>query len=75
MCFVITLSEVPRLVTPTTKVRVSYLTGEQVDCLLRGTDPTWLGPASEDFDGYLAERQSVAPRWGASDLDLLVRRG
>ena len=51
----ITLPEVPRLVTPTAKVRVSYLTGEQVDCLLRGIDTSWLGPASEDFDGYRAE--------------------
>jgi len=45
-------------------VRVSYLTGEQADCLLRDIDTGWLGPASEDFDGYLTERQSVALRWG-----------
>jgi predicted acetyltransferase len=61
---VITLPEVPRLVAPTAQVRVSYLTGEQADCLLRDTDATWLGPASEDFDSYLAERQRVVPRWG-----------
>jgi predicted acetyltransferase len=61
---VITLLEVPRLVTPTSRVRVSYLTGEQADCLLRDIDTSWLGPASEDFDGYLAQRQSVTHRWG-----------
>jgi predicted acetyltransferase len=61
---VITLFEVPRLVSPTAEVRVSYLTGEQADCLLRGVDTSWLGPASEDFPRYLKERQSVAPRWG-----------
>lgn len=52
----ITLSEPPRLVRPTTAVRTSYLTGEQADCLLRGTDTDWLGPASEDFGAYVAAR-------------------
>jgi predicted acetyltransferase len=34
---------------------MSYLTGEQADCLLRGTSTDWLGPASENFDGYVVE--------------------
>lgn len=34
---VIRLIELPRLVWPTPEVRVSYLVGEQADCLLRGT--------------------------------------
>jgi hypothetical protein len=38
---VITLPEVPKLVTPTAKVRVSHLTGEQADCQLRGIDSSW----------------------------------
>jgi predicted acetyltransferase len=59
----ITLPEPPRLITPTTAVRMSYLTGEQADCLLRGTDTDWLGPASEDFDSFVAERQGVRTRW------------
>lgn len=59
----ITLPEAPRLVWPTTAVRVSYLTGEQADCLLRGTDTGWLGPASEDFDRFVAERRGVSIRW------------
>lgn len=49
---------------PTTAVRVSYLTGEQADCQLRGTDTDWLGPASEDFDGFVDVRRGVAERWG-----------
>jgi predicted acetyltransferase len=61
---VVTVPEVPKLVSPTAQVRVSYLTGEQADCQLRGIDSSWLGPASEDFESYLAERQSVAVRWG-----------
>ena len=50
--------------SPTTAVRISYLTGEQADCLLRGTPTEWLGPASEDFEGFVAERQGVRTRWG-----------
>ena len=60
----ITLPEPPRLTPPTTAVRVSYLTGEQADCLVRGTDTDWLGPASEDFDAFVAARRGVVERWG-----------
>jgi len=60
---VIALEEHPRLVWPTTAVRVSYLTGEQADCLLRGTATDWLGPASADFDRFVAERRGVRTRW------------
>lgn len=60
----ITLPEPPRLAPPTTAVRMSYLTGEQADCLLRGTDTDWLGPASTDFDRHVDERRGVAERWG-----------
>jgi len=59
----ITLPEPPRLVEPTTAVRTSYLVGEQADCLSRGTDTAWLGPASEDFAAFVAARQGVAIRW------------
>jgi predicted acetyltransferase len=59
----ITLPEPAHLTEPTTAVRVSYLTGEQADCLHRGTDTDWLGPASEDFDSFVAQRQGVAIRW------------
>lgn len=59
----IALDEPPRLVWPTTAVRVSYLTGEQADCLLRGTATDWLGPASADFDRFVAERRGVHVRW------------
>ena len=52
-----------RLTEPTTAVRVSYLTGEQADCLLRGTDTDWLGPASEDFDDFVEQRRGVSVRW------------
>jgi len=59
----ITLPEEPHLEWPTTSVRMSYLTGEQADCQLRGTDTNWLGPASEDFDAFVAERRGVVTRW------------
>jgi len=60
----ITLRQPPRLVWPTTCVRVSYLTGEQADCLLHGTATDWLGPASEDFDSFVADRRGIRTRWG-----------
>lgn len=58
------LAEEPRLVWPTVTVRVSYLVGEQADCLLRGAPTDWLGPASEDFASFVAERRGVRTRWG-----------
>lgn len=61
---VIRLIEPPRLVSPTEDVRVSYLVGEQADCLLRGTPTQWLGEASEDFAGFVAARRGVRIRWG-----------
>ncbi len=59
----ITLTTQPRLEAPTATVRASYLTGEQADCLASGFDTGWLGPASEDFDGYVASCQGVQRRW------------
>jgi predicted acetyltransferase len=60
----ITLPEAPHLTWPVTQVRISYLTGEQADCLLRGTDTAWLASASEDFDAFVAERRGTRTRWG-----------
>src|SRR5580693_8512331 len=60
---VIRLAEPPRLVWPTQEVRVSYLVGEQADCLLRGTPAQWLEAASEDFAGFVAARRGVQVRW------------
>jgi hypothetical protein len=60
---VITLPEAPRLVWPIATVRTSYLVGEQADCLLRGTDTDWLGPASEDFEAFVDARRGVKQRW------------
>jgi RimJ/RimL family protein N-acetyltransferase len=57
------LIEPPRLVWPTVTVRASYLAGERADCLLRGTPTDWLGPAGEDFDGFVAARRGVRTRW------------
>jgi len=48
---------------PTTAVRISYLTGEQADCLLQGTSTEWLETASDDFEQFVVERQGVAVRW------------
>lgn len=61
---VIRLIDTPRLVAPTTRVRVSYLVGEQADCLLRGTATEWLDAASWDFAGFVAARRGVRERWG-----------
>lgn len=61
---VIRLADEPRLVWPTATVRTSYLVSEQADCLLRGTDIDWLGPASEDFATFVDVRRGVSPRWG-----------
>lgn len=60
----ITLPAPPTLEPPTTRVRTSYLVGEQADCLLRGTDTDWLADASTDFDGFVAARVGVRERWG-----------
>lgn len=59
----IRLPEPPRLVPPTTRVRTSYLVGEQADCLLRGTATEWLDEASVDFPGFVAARRGVQVRW------------
>src|SRR2546430_2564046 len=59
----ITLPEEPHLVRPTTAVRISYLTGEQADCLMRGIDTKWLGRACDDFDAFVAARREVHTEW------------
>jgi predicted acetyltransferase len=48
---------------PTTRVKTSYLVGEQADCLARGTPTEWLHEASTDFDGFVAARRGVSVRW------------
>jgi predicted acetyltransferase len=60
---VITLSAPPQLRPPVADVRVSFLTGEQADCTAGGIDTAWLGPASDDFDAYVASCQGVLHRW------------
>ena len=59
----IELPEPARLSWPTEDVRVSYLVGEQADCLLRGSSTDWLGPASADFADFVAARRGVRTRW------------
>ncbi|MGJ9411970.1 GNAT family N-acetyltransferase [Aeromicrobium sp. CF4.19] len=60
----IILPEPPRLAEPTPAVRTSYLTGEQADMRARGSDTAWLGPASEDFEQFVAARSGTQERWG-----------
>lgn len=60
----IELPEPPRLTVPSVRVRTSYLVGEQADMIHRGSDLAWLGPASRDFAGYVADRVGVRERWG-----------
>ena len=62
----ITLNTTPQLGSPTADVRISYLTGEQADCAASGLDTGWLGPASEDFDGYVTSCRAVRRRWDVS---------
>ena len=59
----IDLERPPALVWPTTAVRDSYLAGERADCLLRGESTDWLGPASQDFASFVAQRRGVRIRW------------
>lgn len=59
----IRLDEPPRLTAPTTAVRISYLVGEQADCLKRGTPTEWLDAASADFDAFVAARTGIVERW------------
>jgi predicted acetyltransferase len=61
---VITLPEPPHLASPTTAVRMSFLTGELADCVVRETATDWLGPASEDFDAFVAARRGVVTHYG-----------
>ncbi len=58
------LPEPPRLARPNVTVRTSYLVGEQADCLINEAPADWLGPASKDFEAYVAERRAVRTRWG-----------
>ena len=60
----ITLVQAPRLVPPTTAVETAYLVGEQADCVVRGTPTDWLAAASNDFDGFVAQRLGVQIRHG-----------
>jgi predicted acetyltransferase len=57
------LPEPPRLVSPTTSVRESYLAGERADFLARGTSMERLRPAEADFEAYVAQRRGVKIRW------------
>lgn len=59
----VSLAEAPALVWPTATVRESFLAGEREDCRARGLSAGWLGPATEDFDGYVAEQRGVRVRW------------
>jgi predicted acetyltransferase len=60
---VISLAEPPALVWPTAAVRESYLAGERAHCLDQNLATDWIGPAAEDFDGYVARRRGVQIRW------------
>jgi len=60
---VIVLTEPPVLIRPTSAVRMSFLTGEQADCVSNGLPTDWLGPASENFDAFSLERGQDRERW------------
>lgn len=60
----IELPVAPTLCPPSSKVKTSYLVGEQADMRHRNADTAWLAKASRDFDSYIAERVGVHERWG-----------
>ena len=53
----------PHLRPPTTRVKTSFLVGEQADCLVEGTATDWLDDASLDFAAYVAANRGVRTRW------------
>jgi predicted acetyltransferase len=61
---VVTSLEPAHLVSPTTAVRESYLAGELADCVRNGSPTDWLGPAGQDFEGYVEQRRGVRVKWG-----------
>lgn len=65
----ITLHKPPRLVAPTYRVRISYLTGEQAVCVVDGVPGEWLGPASVDFSAFVKRDRGVVQRWGVPTSD------
>ncbi|TYK45009.1 GNAT family N-acetyltransferase [Actinomadura decatromicini] len=58
------LAQPPRLISPTTDVRESFLAGEWASCLEDGASTGWLEPAQDDFAAFVAERRGVRERWG-----------
>lgn len=56
-------------------MRLSYLTGEQADMRHRGSDTDWLGPASLDFEAFVAARVGVVERWGVPSTALWYTAG
>ncbi|MEV0398506.1 GNAT family N-acetyltransferase [Actinoallomurus sp. NPDC050550] len=58
------LFEPPRLVSPTTAVRESFLVGERADCSAEKRSTEWLDPAFDDFDAFVDGRRGVHIRWG-----------
>jgi predicted acetyltransferase len=60
----IALVQPPVLMPPTPRVKVSFLVGEQADCVVQGTPSDWLDEAAYDFDAYVADQVGVRTRWG-----------
>jgi hypothetical protein len=55
----ITLPEPPRLVRPTTDVRISYLTGEQADAVASGLDYGSVAPVRISMAAGVAEARRI----------------
>ncbi|MGO1508604.1 MAG: GNAT family N-acetyltransferase [Microbacteriaceae bacterium] len=58
------LATTPRLASPTTLVRDSYIAGEHADMLHRGADTAWLSDARADFAQFVDDRRGIRERWG-----------
>jgi predicted acetyltransferase len=60
----------PALVSPTPRVRESYLAGEREMAAEEGASAEWLDEAEGDFQGFVARRRIVRETWGVPVTEL-----
>ena len=60
----------PRLILPTTLVRISYLQGETETALEEGLPMAWLEEAAADFARFVERRRAVRELWGVPVTEL-----
>lgn len=60
----------PELVSPTPRVRESYLAGEREMAAEEGAAAEWLDDAERDFEGFVARRSTARESWGVPVTEL-----